>query len=207
MHARPREDQPVRLVEHSWQKGDPDPKAMACYGVLWQEGTPTDPARDEMWLRFVTGRPVSDITTQFLDWCCAQLQAQGKSAWLLIWDNASWHKSLIVRTWIRQHNHQVKQEGQGVRILPFCSQRKVLGSIPSSPSGYMASVLVLNPMNCFRLANLPSGSVPTFTVRTKLILLFPRKCLEYAPWRGATVSFLGPSWCAVRDGSSVRPTA
>src|SRR3989440_4547817 len=44
----------------------------------------------------------------------------------------------------------------------------------------MASVLLLNPMNCFRLANLPSGSVPTFTVRTKLILLFPRKCLEYA---------------------------
>src|SRR6266516_1950868 len=60
MHAWQSEDQPVRLVEQSWQKGDPDPKAMACYGVLWQEGTPDDPVRDQMWLRFVTGRPVSD---------------------------------------------------------------------------------------------------------------------------------------------------
>jgi hypothetical protein len=119
LHAWQSEDHPIRLVEQAWQKGDPDPKALACYGVLWQEGTPDDPVRDEIWLRFVTGRPVSDITTQYLDWCCAQLQAQGKSAWLLIGDNASWHKSLIVRTWIRQHNQQVKQAGKGVRILPF----------------------------------------------------------------------------------------
>jgi hypothetical protein len=31
----------------------------------------------------------------------------------------AFHKSLKVRTWIRQHNQQVKQEGKGVRILPF----------------------------------------------------------------------------------------
>ena len=119
MHAWQDEDQPVRLVEQCWQKGDPDPKALACYGVLWQQGPASDPVRKEMSLRFVNGRPVSEITTQFLDWCCIQLQAQGKTCWLLIWDNASWHKSLKVRTWIRQHNQQVKQEGKGVRILPF----------------------------------------------------------------------------------------
>src|SRR5207248_7058430 len=77
------------------------------------------PQRDQMWLRFVTGRPVSAITTQFLDWCCQGLLKQGKTHWLLIWDNASWHKSQAVRTWIRQHNLQVKQTGKGVRILPF----------------------------------------------------------------------------------------
>jgi hypothetical protein len=49
---------PVRLVEHSWHKGDPDPKALACYGVLWQKGSPEDPDRSEIWLRFVTGRKV-----------------------------------------------------------------------------------------------------------------------------------------------------
>jgi len=119
MHAWQDEDHPVRLVEQSWQKGDPDPKALACYGVLWQEGTPDDPKRDQMWLRFVTGRPVSAITIGFLDWCCERLAAQGKRNWLLIWDNASWHKSLMVRTWIREHNQQVKQTGKGVRILPF----------------------------------------------------------------------------------------
>ncbi|HEU5382163.1 MAG TPA: helix-turn-helix domain-containing protein [Ktedonobacteraceae bacterium] len=61
-------EHPVRLVEQSWKKDDPDPKALACYDVLWQEGQPDDPQRDQMWLRFVTGRPVSNITTQFLDW-------------------------------------------------------------------------------------------------------------------------------------------
>src|SRR6266700_3735548 len=73
----------------------------------------------QAWLRFVTGRPVSAITTQFLEWCCQRLLKQGKTHWLLIWDNASWHKSQAVRSWIRQHNQQVKQTGKGVRILPF----------------------------------------------------------------------------------------
>ena len=31
----------------------------------------------------------------------------------------AFHKSQAVRTWIRQHNQQVKQTGKGVRILPF----------------------------------------------------------------------------------------
>ena len=35
----------------------------------------------------------------------------------LIWDNASWHISQLVRTWIRAHNQQAKRTGRGVRIL------------------------------------------------------------------------------------------
>lgn len=68
LHAWQSKQEPVRLVEHVWQKGDPDPKALACYGVLWQEGEPDDPVCDEMWLRLVTGRPVSAITIPFLEW-------------------------------------------------------------------------------------------------------------------------------------------
>jgi hypothetical protein len=119
MHAWQEEEHPVRLVEQVWQKGDPDPKALACYGVLWQQGPQSDPVRSEMSLRFVTGRPVSALTIPFLEWCCTRLQAQGKTAWLLIWDNASWHVSKQVRTWIREHNQQVRQTSKGVRILPF----------------------------------------------------------------------------------------
>lgn len=62
--------------------------------MLWSslaKGTPDEPMRDEVWLRFVTGRPVGAITIQFLDWCYQRLAAQGKRHWLLIWDNASWH--------------------------------------------------------------------------------------------------------------------
>lgn len=118
-HAWQTSDDPVRLVEQTWQKNDPDAKALACYGVLWQRGPAEAPLRDQMSLRFVDGRPVSAITTQFLDWCCTEVGRQGKHAWLLIWDNASWHYSKIVRTWIREHNGQVKQTGKGVRILPL----------------------------------------------------------------------------------------
>jgi transposase len=110
---------PLHLMEQTWQKNDPDPKAFACYGVLWQRGLAEAPLRDQMSLRFVDGRPVSDITTQFLEWICTVLEWQGKRGWLLIWDNASWHVSKLVRTWIREHNRLVKSEGKGVRILPL----------------------------------------------------------------------------------------
>lgn len=61
------QDHPLRLSEQQWQKNDPDPKALACSGVLWQEGTQEQPDRSQMWLRKVFGRPVSAITIQFLD--------------------------------------------------------------------------------------------------------------------------------------------
>ncbi len=70
-----------------------------------------------MLLRFVDGRPVSSVTIDFLAWCSERLAAQGVTALLLIWDNATWHTSQAVRTWIRTHNQSVKQTGQGVRIV------------------------------------------------------------------------------------------
>jgi transposase len=60
---------------------------------------------------------VSAVTTQFLAWCCEQLAQTNKRVLVLIWDNASWHRSQLVRTWLREHNQQVKQSGKGVRIL------------------------------------------------------------------------------------------
>ena len=75
------------------------------------------PATGEVWLRFVDGRPVSALTTQFLAWCCAKLAARGKTALLLAWDNAAWHGSKEVRRWIRAHNRAVKQAHRGIRIV------------------------------------------------------------------------------------------
>lgn len=72
---------------------------------------------DDLWLRFCDGRPVSAITTQFLADCCDRLAAHGTSVLVLIWDNASWHISKAVRGWIREHNRQVKQKGEGVRLI------------------------------------------------------------------------------------------
>jgi transposase len=106
-------DGALRLVEQDVPKDDPDPKALACYGVLLRQvGQP-----ERVWLRFVDGRPVSTITEQFLAWCCSKLHEAGVRVWLLIWDNASWHVSKRVRAWIRAHNRTVKQQGQGVRLV------------------------------------------------------------------------------------------
>ena len=114
MHTWTPDEQALRLVEKARPKADPEPKALACYGLLVRRVS-TEP--EQMLLRFVERRPVSSETTAFLAGCSARLAAQGLTAVLLIWDNASWHISHEVRTWLRQHNHQVKQTGQGVRIL------------------------------------------------------------------------------------------
>jgi hypothetical protein len=90
-------------------KDDPDPKAIACYGILRAD-------TQEVLVRFVEGRPVSAVTTAFLTWVCERLAVDGKKALLLVWDNASWHLSREVRDWIRAHNRYAKQTG-GVRII------------------------------------------------------------------------------------------
>jgi hypothetical protein len=58
--------QPLRLVTQTLAKTDPDPKALACYGLLLRWLSATGVPQEAVWLRFVEGRPVSAITTAFL---------------------------------------------------------------------------------------------------------------------------------------------
>jgi hypothetical protein len=99
---------PLRLSPPAKGKGD-GPAALACYGVLRQD-------TGGMMLRFVDGRPVSQVTEDFLAWVCGELAREGKRALLLVWDNASWHISQRVSAWIKRHNRTAKREG-GVRIV------------------------------------------------------------------------------------------
>ena len=105
---------PLRLTQGTVAKDDSDPKALACYGLLVRPG---DDSPEEVWLRFVEDRPVSAITTAFLDWCCDRLAAAGMTTLVLIWDNAAWHVSQAVRRWLRAHNRRAHREG-GVRLVP-----------------------------------------------------------------------------------------
>lgn len=114
-HAWTNDGEPLRLVEQSVDKNDPDPKALACYGLLVRLGQ--EYGREEVWLRFVQGRPLSDLTISFLEWSCDRLHRVGKKGLLLVWDNAGWHTSHKVRAWIGQHNLTVKRDGKGVRII------------------------------------------------------------------------------------------
>lgn len=112
LHTWSEKGEPMRLIQQSVAKDDPDPKAISCYGLFVPEFKKT-------WLRFVEGRPVSSVTTQFLEWCSEELFASGKKVWVLIWDNASWYISKEVRRWTRAHNKEVKNSGgeAGVRII------------------------------------------------------------------------------------------
>ena len=93
--------------EPDWH--DPEPKAIACYGLLRVD-------TQGMLLRFVDGRPVSAVTTQFLQWLTDRLAGEGKTALLMVWDNASWHVSQAVRAWLKAHNRRVKRAG-GCRVV------------------------------------------------------------------------------------------
>jgi DDE superfamily endonuclease len=117
LHSFSEAGEPLRLVEHSLEKDDPDPKAISCYGLYV-------PELEKTWLRFVDGRPVSTITKRFLEWCSEKLAAMGKKVWVLIWDNASWHISREVRRWIGRHNREVKVSGCGVRIVTCLLPKK-----------------------------------------------------------------------------------
>jgi hypothetical protein len=50
---------PLRLIQRTVAKEEPEPKAISCYGLYL-------PQFGDTWLRFVDGRPVSSITTQSL---------------------------------------------------------------------------------------------------------------------------------------------
>src|SRR5262249_51462050 len=99
----------LRLVERAVPRGDPDPKALSCYGLLRAD-------TGGMLLRFVQGGPVSQVAEGDLAWGCQRLKAEGKTPLLLIGDNASGHVSQGVRAWLKTHNRRAKAEG-GVRVV------------------------------------------------------------------------------------------
>lgn len=109
LNAWSADGEPLRLLQRSLAKDDPEPKAISCYGLHL-------PEIGETWIRFVDGRPVSSITTRFLEWSLKKLEEAGKKFLLLIWDNASWHVSREVRRWLGRYNRRVKESGDGVRI-------------------------------------------------------------------------------------------
>ena len=135
---------PLRLQEMEPLKADRDPKALACYGLLVRRpGHPT--ATERMLLRFVDGRPVGAVTIDFLHWSCQALARQRIKVLALIWDNAPWHISRLVRTWIRQHNRQVKRTGQGVRILMCCLPSKSPWLNPIEPKWLHGKRAIVEP--------------------------------------------------------------
>jgi hypothetical protein len=163
----------MRLLQQPLAKYDPDPKAVSCYGLYV-------PEFEQTWLRFVDGRPVSSITTQFLGRCVEKLQAVAKKVWVLIWDNASWHISREVRRWLGKHNREVKKSGRGVRIVSCLLPKKSPWLNAIEPKWVLtASAKWSNPTVCLVLTSLPIGSVRSSVVRITSICPFPRRSPDH----------------------------
>ena len=115
LHSWAEAAQPLHLVEREASKADEEPKALCCYGLLREDN-------GQMLLRFVAGQAGSALTIAFLEWVCNKLAQEGHKTLVMIWDNASWHKSQLIKAWLKDHNRQVRagwREGQnGVRIIP-----------------------------------------------------------------------------------------
>lgn len=117
LHAWSDAKRPLHLVQQPVASKADEAKALACYGCLVSYELREPGSREEVWLRFVHGQPVSELTTRFLEWSCQKMEQLGKTVLVLIWDNAGWHVSKRVRRWMGEHNRLVKREGRGVRIL------------------------------------------------------------------------------------------
>lgn len=102
-------DAPMQVQLLQPDAGDPDPDAVACDGFLRHD-------THKVLLRFVEGRPLGELTVQFLEWLCECVTQEQKHVLVVIWDNASWHTSAEVAGWVQAQNQRAKR-GQGVRVV------------------------------------------------------------------------------------------
>jgi hypothetical protein len=137
---------PVHLVEQMVPRQDPEGKAIACYGLYV-------PAGNQMFLRFVQGRPVSVVTCAFLAWLAGSFAAQGKRALVLIWDNASWHLSQAVQEWLTAHNRHAKHTG-GCRVIVCRLPSKSPWLNPIEPKWVHGKRAVVDPTRLLSMAEL-----------------------------------------------------
>ena len=168
LHSWSEDKRNLQLVEQAAPDQDPDPKALACYG-LWLPAL----GAGEMLLRFVDGRPVSAITTQFLAWCCARLEERGTRVVVWVWDNAGWHISKRVRQWIKDHNWGVKQAGRGVRILVHYLPSRSPWLNPIEPKWLHAKRRVVEPARLLSSKQVAQRVCDTFGIAYEAHLAIP----------------------------------
>jgi hypothetical protein len=130
---------------------------------------------EQMPLRCVAGRPVCAVTIDFLAWCCARLAAQGMTALLLIWDNASWHTSQAVRSWIRTHHQRVTASQRGVRIIACCLPVKSPWLNPIEPKWGHGKRAVSEPNRLLSAAALEARVYRYYTCTAEAHWLMPKK--------------------------------
>jgi transposase len=105
----------LRLYEKEREEADSTAQAVCCHGLKLEK-------TGGMFLRFVEGQAKSATTIGYLEWVSEKLAGSGEKVLVMVWDNASWHRSKMVREWLKSHNQKARaaqKEGKGaVRIIP-----------------------------------------------------------------------------------------
>ena len=118
---------------------------------------------------------MSAVTIDFLAWCSAQLAAQGFTALLLIWDNASWHRSQAVRHWIHQHNRRVQRGAAGGRIVACHLPSKSPWLNPIEPKWVHGKRAVSEPDCLLSAAELEARVYAYYGCEGETHLVMPKK--------------------------------
>ena len=137
MHAFATAEDNLRLVQREPETGESD-KAVACYGAVCDQ-------TKERFFSFADGQPNSEKSIVFLSTLLAMAKKRGQRVLVVIWDRASWHKSKKVIRWVRQHNRQVKQENESVRLLTCLLPTKSPWLNPMEPIWLHAKRKVVEP--------------------------------------------------------------
>lgn len=135
-HAWAAPGEALRLVQREPKRGETD-KALACFGAVRHD-------TDEVLLYFSDGQPNSLQTWLFIVGLLAEARKEGKKVLVVIWDNASWHKSADIRQWTRAYNRAAKATGEP-RLLPLLLPVKSPWLNPIEPRWVHAKRAVCEP--------------------------------------------------------------
>lgn len=129
--------QALHLVERQPAKDDPEPKALACFGAVRED-------TGQVYLYFCEGQPNSKHTVVMLEWLLGIARQEHKRILVVIWDQASWHKSAETRQWVREYNRRAKREGD-VRLLTWLLPTKSPWLNPMEPRWVHAKKATVEP--------------------------------------------------------------
>lgn len=94
----------LRLIRRDPARGETH-KALACFGAVRQD-------TENVLLYFSEGQPDTVQMWWFIIGLLALARQEGKRVVVIIWDNASWHKSRDLRDWLRAYNRAAKATGE-----------------------------------------------------------------------------------------------
>lgn len=135
-HAWALPGEALRLVQREPKRGETE-QALACFGAVRQDS-------EQVVVSFSEGQPNSEHMWAFILALLDLARQEGKTVVVLIWDNASWHKSYRIKRWVRSYNQQAKASGD-VRLITHLLPIKSPWLNPIEPRWLHAKRCVCEP--------------------------------------------------------------